>query len=316
MKQIMIDSSAFYLLGYNSSPLMQDGKFHEIRVRVLRPGLDVRHRNGYWAVKNDSTAKAAKPDLNTPNPVEAALRATLPSGRGVIRTWIGTAAGENGSTRVTVVWEPVPPRPGEPVRRADRPVRVILTAGNSAGLRYFRGAVSDLREPTPVPPSGGGVAFEVPPGDVELRFSVEQEGNGVIDAYSQQLEVPDFSAMGTLLGTPEIYRARTQPELQRLRAQSHPMPTLSRDFSRVESIMVRFPVYGPSGTTATLTGRLMNRAGQTIADISVVPLDNIQSWSQAEVSLANLPAGEYGLALNVTAESGEADCIVAFRVTP
>src|SRR6185503_8364204 len=38
MKQITRDSSAYYLLGYNSSQTPSDGKFHDIKVRVKRPG--------------------------------------------------------------------------------------------------------------------------------------------------------------------------------------------------------------------------------------------------------------------------------------
>ena len=36
MKQIIRDSSGYYLLGYNSTQAPTDGKFHEIKVRVSR----------------------------------------------------------------------------------------------------------------------------------------------------------------------------------------------------------------------------------------------------------------------------------------
>src|SRR6478736_2678682 len=50
MKQITRDSSAYYLIGYNSAQAPTDGKFHEIKVKVKRPGLQVRARKGYWAL--------------------------------------------------------------------------------------------------------------------------------------------------------------------------------------------------------------------------------------------------------------------------
>ena len=43
MKQIIRDASAYYLVGYNSTQAPTDGKFHEIKVRVKRPGVQVRH---------------------------------------------------------------------------------------------------------------------------------------------------------------------------------------------------------------------------------------------------------------------------------
>ena len=53
MKQIIRDSSAYYLVGYNSTQAPTDGKFHEIKVRVKRPGVQVRARKGYWAYTAD-----------------------------------------------------------------------------------------------------------------------------------------------------------------------------------------------------------------------------------------------------------------------
>ncbi len=39
-----------YLLTYNPSNKDEAG-FHEIEVRVLKPGLKVRTRNGYWLAR-------------------------------------------------------------------------------------------------------------------------------------------------------------------------------------------------------------------------------------------------------------------------
>ena len=61
MKQITRDSSAYYLIGYNSSQAPTDGKFHEIKVRVKRPGVQVRARKGYWALTQQEVARAKAP---------------------------------------------------------------------------------------------------------------------------------------------------------------------------------------------------------------------------------------------------------------
>src|SRR5262249_2174782 len=107
MAQITKDSSAYYLIGYNSTQAPSDGKFHEIKVKVKRPGAQVRGRRGYWALNAEQTARALNPPkLEPPKPVEAALNAATarPSSASVVRTWIGTARGENGKTRMTFVW--------------------------------------------------------------------------------------------------------------------------------------------------------------------------------------------------------------------
>ena len=46
MKQIIRDASGYYLLGYNSTESPTDGKFHQIKVKVTRRGVDVRAQEG------------------------------------------------------------------------------------------------------------------------------------------------------------------------------------------------------------------------------------------------------------------------------
>ena len=60
MKQIVRDSSAYYLVGYTSQAAT-DGKFHEIKVKVKRPGLQVRSRKGFWAYTAEDARRALAP---------------------------------------------------------------------------------------------------------------------------------------------------------------------------------------------------------------------------------------------------------------
>src|SRR4029453_4785189 len=116
MRQITRDSSAYYLLGYNSTQAPADGKFHEIKVRVKRPGVQVRAPKGYWAMTADDTARALAPKkAERPSEVTNALNAVAArtSSAAVVRTWVGTSRAENGKTRVTFVWEPIPKTPGD-----------------------------------------------------------------------------------------------------------------------------------------------------------------------------------------------------------
>jgi len=93
MKQIMRDSSAYYLLGYTSPQVKTDGKFHAINVRVKRPGVQVRARKGYWAltpeVATAITTAAAKPGV-APEILAALSTVGQPGRSRVVRTWIGT----------------------------------------------------------------------------------------------------------------------------------------------------------------------------------------------------------------------------------
>jgi hypothetical protein len=318
MKQIVLDSSAYYLLGYSTTLATPDGKFHEIDVKVNRPGTQVRHRKGYWALKAEEAARlTAAPAAKAPSAVEAALATTATPRSRVIRTWIGTGRAENGKTRVTFVWEPMPKLPGEIVRESDRPVRVALTATGPDGPQLFRGRVPETTgASTTAPIAGARVTFDADPGRVQLRISVEGPGAEVLDSELRDISVPDLSSPQTSFGTPEIYRARTLPELQRLKADPQAVPVAGREFSRTERLVLRVPVYGPAGTTPKLTASLVGRGGQAMSELPVSAPDAARAASHIELSLANLSPGEYGIALTATGEGGDAKELVAFRVTP
>ena len=44
------ESSSYYMIGYYPTDKKWDGKFHEIKLQVDRPGLQLRYRRGYFAV--------------------------------------------------------------------------------------------------------------------------------------------------------------------------------------------------------------------------------------------------------------------------
>jgi hypothetical protein len=334
MKQIVRDSSAYYLIGYNSTQAPADGKFHEIKVRVKRPGVQVRARKGYWALTAEETAKAlAPPKAPLPKPVEEALASVgRPARTAVIRTWIGTSRGENGKTKVTFIWEPVPKAPGDRVRASEEPSRVSVTAVGTDGAPYFRGRVPDVALASAAPPAsattgtGGApaprlpsrVTFEARPGKLQLRLSVEGAAAQVLDSEIREIIVPDLTAPQPTLGTPEVFRARTPRDYQQLKTDPDAVPMAAREFSRTDRLLIRVPAYGPGDAAPTVTARLLNRGGQPMMDLQVVPWTpstTSTSRQQIELPLAGLAPGEYLVEVTATGEGGEAKQLVGFRVT-
>src|ERR671913_498354 len=59
LKGVMADASAYYLVGYSPTRRNNDGKFHEIKVRVKRRGVRVTARRGYWAPTEKELTAAA-----------------------------------------------------------------------------------------------------------------------------------------------------------------------------------------------------------------------------------------------------------------
>jgi VWFA-related protein len=322
MKQIIRDSSGYYLLGYNSTQAPSDGRFHEIRVRVTRRGVDVRARKGYWAYTADDVARAtAAPRPEAPPAITAALSTLAEPARGrAARFWVGTAPGSAGKTKVTFVWEPVPPAPGEARAAEAAAARVVLTATAVDGRPLFRGRIpddgtGDAAAAAPVsaaPGTGASASFEAPPGQLQVRMTVESARGQVIDSATRELTLPDFTQVQLSLGTPRVYRARTAREAQAIRANADALPAVGRVFSRAERLLLRTTAHAPGGQTPTYSARLLNRNGDRMSDVPV----QVSPTGSAEIDLqlSSLAAGDYLIEVNATTDSGTAQEVVAFRV--
>jgi VWFA-related protein len=310
MKQIVADSSAYYLLGYNSSQAPQDGKFHEIRVRVKRPGIEVRARKGYWALTPDEAVRAAAPDKPSapPEVSRALMEISSPSRGRFVRTWVGTSRGDNGKTRVTFVWEPIPAQPG--VRR-DSATSVSLLAASPDGQQYFRGnvpqeavAASDA--------ASRQTTFEVPPGRLQLRMGVNGT-NGPIDSDDREVIVPDLTAVAAGFATPRVYVARTARDFVMIRKDPDAVPSASREFRRTERMVVRVDTYSPGAAPMTVTARMLNRQGGKLVDVPVTSTPGQPHL--IDLPLAAFAPGEYLLELSGTTEGQPPVTeLIAFRV--
>jgi len=320
LAQIVRDSSFYYLLGYNSTLAPNDGKFHEIRVRVRRRGTDVRARKGYWALTAEEVARATTVVPDTPKPIQQALAsiATSVQAGKYVRTWLGTARGDGGKTRVTLIWEPLPPPPGA---RRDLPQagRVSVIAARANGDLVFRGRAPDAAlasaapPATPAAPPAAGpqrLIFDAPPGELELRLSVEAAaGGGTLDSEIRTITVPDLTSPDAALSTPRVHRARTARDVQALSADAAAVPVAVREFSRTERLLIRFDVYG----TATTTAALLNRNGDKMADVPVAPA-KAGGTHQIDLGLSSVAIGEYLIEISAKGATGEAKELVPIRI--
>jgi VWFA-related protein len=320
LAQIVRDSSYYYLVGYNSTQAPSDGKFHEITVRVRRRGLDIRSRKGYWALTAEEITRANRVTPETPKPVQQALAsiATSVQAGKYVRTWVGTARGDAGKTRVTLIWEPLPQPAGA---RRDQPLpgRVSLIAADPKGDLVFRGrspdaALASTASPTPpsAPPASGPqrLTFDAPPGNLELRMSVEAAaGGGTLDSEIRTIAVPDLTSPDAALSTPRVHRARTALDFRTISSDGNAVPGVGREFSRTERLLIRFDVYG----NGTATAVLLNRNGQKMADVPVTAT-SVGGTHQIDLSLASIATGEYLVEITVKGATGEAKELVPLRV--
>jgi VWFA-related protein len=339
LAEMVRDSSFYYLLGFTSTKTGNDGKFHPITVKVKRSGVDVRARKGYWALTAADVERINNPAPEVAKPVQSALAsiATSVQAGKYVRTWIGTERGENGKTRVTLIWEPLPAQGATTAGgsgRREQPGRVSLLAATAKGDLVFRGRSPDAALASAAPassPNDTGTAagrspsaqpatapqrlvFDAPPGKIELRMTVEAAGSGgTLDSEIRDLTIPDFTAPQAALSTPRVYRARTAREFQTLAADASAIPAPGREFSRTERLLIRFDSYGPGTEKPTVTAVLMNRAGQKMSDVQIAPAA-VGAMHQIDLGLNSIPAGEYLVEITAKSGDGEAKELVPFRL--
>jgi len=344
LQQAMQDSTAYYLIGYTSAQAPIDGKFHQIKVQLSaaakKRGLQVRARRGYWAATPDDVAKAAKatgptvPDAA--KPVMAALSsiaASVQAGK-YVRTWLGTARGENGKTKVTLVWEPLPQPPGGSLRKDPAPGRVSVIAATDKGDLVYRGRTPDAPQLASANPQATGanaalpaaaantstaptpqvLTFDAPPGKLELRMTVEGAGGGVLDQEIRNITIPDLTAARPAISTPRVYAARTPREFQAIAGNAATVPPANREFSRTMRLLIRFDSYGPGNDVPVPSAALLNNNGQKFTDVPVTAA-TAGGTHQIDMSLATIPPGEYVIEITVKGATGEtAKELIAFRV--
>ena len=343
LQQALQDSTAYYLIGYTSAQAPIDGKFHQIKVQLSaaarKRGLQVRARRGYWAATPEDVKKAEKatgpgvPDAAKPVLQALSSIATQVQAGKYVRTWLGTERGENGKTKVTLVWEPLPQPPGGGARRDPTPGRMSVIAATEKGDLVYRGRTPDTAQLASANPQATGASaalpaattaatapvpqaltFEAAPGKLELRMTVEGAGGGVLDQEIRNITIPDLTAARPAISTPRVYAARTPREFQAVAANAAAVPPANREFSRIMRLLIRFDSYGPGNEVPVPTAVLLNNNGQKFTDVPVTAA-TAGGTHQIDMTLATIPPGEYVIEITVKGATGDtAKELVAFRV--
>lgn len=313
LARMAIDAGTYYLVSYRSVQ-PADGRFRDVQIRVKRNGVRVRARKGYWAMLPDERLAA---EFATDG--GAAHRPALPPefalpwrASPLIRPWFGVARGAGDATQVTFVWEPVPSVPGD---RSRRPVasRVELKALAPDGGIVFDGLVGPADAAVAgraAEDKSARAVFDVPPGRLRLYMSIEDEATRQLDTDVREIAVRELSSP-VALGTPQVLRARTVPELRAILADPHAVPVVSREFSRAETVVIRCAAYAPDGAPR-VAARLLSRFGQPMRALRVAAAPDRRP--QIELPLAPFAPGDYLVEVTASSPAGVAKELVNFRI--
>jgi VWFA-related protein len=282
MRAILTDSSAYYVIGYSSTQNAQDGKFHDVKIRVKRPGLQVRAKPGYWALDADAIARSAIP---LPPPVDADVNAALDAaeapeqGRPML-TWAGFDRDAAGSATVTVVFEASEGRTA--IDHAD-----IVATSNATS---FRGRGQHV------------VTFPAKAGELSIRVIAAGTDDSAIDTAFLALTVPPAGSIH--LVTPRFFKGRTARAVN----ASDAVPSASREFTRQDQVIVRTRGWTKTGAPAAISARLLSDHGLVLQDLPP------QTDGGFPVPVSGLGLGRYVIEITAADGGESAKVLAAFRV--
>lgn len=324
-RRIVQDLSSYYLLGYYSSNESLDGKWRTIRVRIKRPGVQVRARKGYRALRPEDmiTATAAARGAaagGAGDAVAAAEGAALSTALGSVSglrdgqpwrsraAWFfhagGGAVSRTGRVWVTADLEASALRDAALAQGGTLAITVVDAAGQPIGQAEAPLAAGARSISTEV----AATAVPLAAGDLLVRLRLTPAGGGLplTDTTRVALATADTPAAGPRL-------SRASP----ITRQKF-VPTADPRFRRNEKVRVEVPV-APGASAAS--AELLDQTGTVMAAIPVaaalVPPDDAGiGWATADVALAPLGAGDYVVRVKVAHQDGDQQVLAAVRVIP
>jgi len=284
--RIVDENSSYYVLAYYPPNPKRDGKYHNINVRVTRPGLNVRFRRGYA----NPTGKAPTPTKSelAPDLVDA-LQSPIPvSGLGMkvfAAPFKGTAP--NASVLVGIEL-----RGRDLTTAANGRVDLALGAVDSQGkmkATSHDALTLNLRPETKERVDQNGIRLldrmNIAPGRYQLRVAARDTGSGSVGSVLYDLEVPDFNksriavsglVLSSAAAITSVPTARPDAEL---RAALPGPPVAARTFAQNDQLAVFADIYDNDVTPA----HKVDITTSLIADNGHVVFKNDEERSTADL---------------------------------
>ena len=306
---LIAENGTYYLLGFYPEPAVSDGKFHEIKVTVNRPGMRVRARLGYRAPAAETRPSTPTRDMT------GTLGAGLDDPGLPLRGFaapLGPAA--HGRTRTLVTMEIQYPRTSaEPEFEDDLRVGILALTPDAKIKASFQRPVHLSGKW--LSPTHGTLAvnevIDLPTEKLALRVGVTSRVLGKSGTTHLYVDPPDFGdkdlrLSGVVLGLDAPRRDPTmgldsleglapfQPTTVRTFAPDDIVKVFARAFWKRDPVSVTATIRitggeGPPARVVNLTGVAGQDGGRQAALETEVALDGLKPGShvlRVEVGLA------------------------------
>jgi VWFA-related protein len=299
-KRITDDLSSYYLLGYYSTGRL-DGRFHSIRVRVKRPGVEVRARRGYLAPSASDVARGLSRAPSSAAPgAESAIGTAAAS---AVATLPAAVRDQPLHVLVTAGWRPAGDGPDSKPQAAFWTVTEVadrIPGSDLEAVLTHRGEVV------------ASVRGRIPPGTISLLMPIVstqalEPGEYTVRVRSQTPSGVETLTVQTILPPPSTASGAVYSRRGPL-SGTRDTPTADLRYRRSERIHVDVP-----SVASAPAARLLDRTGKPlsvpVASATRADADGAR-WITADLSLAPLAAGDYLLEVS----AGSARTLVPFRI--
>jgi VWFA-related protein len=309
-REFVEENGSVYLLGYYPDPPVTDGKFHTIEVRVKRPGLRVRARQGYVAPKPAGERAVEKPalDLDLERglavfgvPMRAFAAAIAPGTKGRVRTVV--------STEVLYA-----PERATPDRVTDQAAFKLVAVDHDA--RILAAVERDLNIDATAARERRAVVHEIielPPGPATIRVGVASRTLGKTGTVHVPVTIPNLgrdrlAMTGLLIGLADL---KPSPDVRRIAEVLPFEPTASRTFKSDDVLQLAARLFWRARdgeqvtvTTAIRDGeRTIRRSEQAVKGAPGPVRDREATW-RADLALQGIPPGSYQLEMAARLRGG------------
>jgi VWFA-related protein len=293
-----------YTLVYTSAH-GDDGRYHPVQVTIARREADARARAGYVSAPSVEMRRALRSLTNDgPSAPPRQLRRSP-----LVQVWSGVTNMSATGATIAVTWEP---GAGAGLGRSPA-TRVAVTAKTPDGKLLYQGMLAPVRTGGPGAADSDRAEFGAPIGRVQIDMTVLGAGGEKIDTDVRDLEIPVLKPDTVLLLPPIVIATQSAREFRDLAASKDAAPVPAREFRRTERLIIRVPAY-TGGAAAQVSARLLNRVGQTVKELDVMPGD-ATGVTQFDLPLAPLAPGEYFLQFTMQSPNGPVSQRVSFKIT-
>ncbi len=317
-ERVVVENSAYYLLGYHAASGSGDGTYRKIDVKVRRPGVSVRARSGYFAARRSAEPEASP--TGAPAPLRDALTSPVPQSALQMATHAAAFKGREGKASVLVTVEygaaafGIPATSASSGDRLQASVVAVDPAGTVGGSDHTSIGLDvkpQTRQAMKVLGFRTHTRLDLPPGRYQLRVAGAMT-NGLVGSVHHDIEVPDFTAsqpmMSDLVLTSVV--AGLVPTAQvdeRLRQVLPAPPSAMRDFRQDEAIALFAETYqggGAAGGDVGFATTVRGAGGETVftkRDTRTAgQLAKSSGGYALQVPLREFSPGDYSLRLEAT----------------